>query len=236
MKDETCTLLARDLSDVITGLGHEFLVGHRQFHLWPLTLGKIFFLQPYLNELSLPSLIGSDPYHVILAAVTAHRWTCCWILAVHATENNRRMFFDTYGIKERSSYFDKSLSDVDLASLLVLAMSSDKTETLSEQLGIKAERDRLSEALLRRESSHLASYGAKSIFGSFIVPLIEMGLSIDEILYERGYDFLRLLLSDKQITLPLTGDESGASGALIDGDSADADQQLTAYMSSKGIS
>lgn len=233
--------LSDDLADVITGRPHEFFVGAEKFRLWPVTLAKTLLLRPYMKALGIAEhLKTQNPYVAALGLVARERAHCCMVLSIHTMENTRAAFMDTDLREQRSKLFAERIGDDDLAKLLQLAMMSDKTVYLETELGVTKELGRLKEALAVKKRNNSLTFCGKTPFGRFIVPLKEMGFSVDEILFECGCSFLSLALSDKQVDLYMTDEEllslSGSTGALIDGEAADADEKLRAYAISKGLS
>lgn len=226
--------LADDLADVVTGRPHDFYVGQEQFLLWPLTLAKTFLLQPYMEALGLADGVKSeDPRLTYLRLARNERDMCCMVIAICTTENSREAFMDTEKRKERCRLLAGNISEASLATMLGLVLSSDKTDSLLVDLGIDSERKRAKGVLAVKKNRNNVSFFGKTVFGAFIAQLKEMGFSIDEILYECSYSFLRLVLADKQVDVYLSDDElaqlPGSTGALIDGESPDADRQLKAY-------
>lgn len=228
-----------DLADTILGKPHDFLVGEQRFCIWPVTLGKIFMLRPYMESLGTDRFTGPDPCASALQLVREKRELCATILAIHTLDNCRQSVLDIPEIKERTAFFSDEVGDEDLASLLVIILTSDRTRQVIDHLGLDKERERLEEALRVKRERNVLSFGGRSIFGGFIAPLMEMGFSADEIIYELGYGFLRLMLMDKQVSLYMSDEEiqqmCGSAGALIDGDGADADSQLESFFASKGV-
>lgn len=229
-----------DLADIILGKPHDFRAGDRRFCLWPVTLGKMFMLRPYMEAAGVDSLTGANPYASALRLVREKKEPCAAILAIHTIKNRRKCLLDPSEIRRRTDFFASELVDEDLASLLVIVLTGDRTRQVAVHLGLDRERERLEEALRVKRSSNTLSFGARSVFGSFIAPLKEMGFTTDEIIFECGYGFLRLMVMDKQTSLYMSDEEiqqiGGSAGALIDGDGADADSQLEAFFASKGVS
>lgn len=229
-----------DLADVITGRPHNFRVGDRRFSIYPVTLGKVLILRPYMEAVGTEALAGSYPYASALMLVKEKKELCATILAIHTVRNRREDLLSLSEVQWRTDFFAKKMADEDLASLLVAILSNDRTSQIIKYLGLDNEQERLSDVMrVKKKNKNSLSFGGKSILGDFICPLKEMGFSIDEILYECGYSFLRLILMDRQTTVYLSDEElqalGGSAGALIDGDDADADRQLEAFFASRGV-
>lgn len=232
------------VADVITGRPHDFTVGCTTYYLWPMTLAKSMLLQPYIERLGLGTakVHGSDGVlRMITDQVRERRAECAIVLSILTMENTRAAFYDYVSRKQRSDFFGLELADGDLAQLLASALMCSYVQRLSEHFGMNRERERLAAALRTKEKTRNSlTFCGVSVFGSFVAPLLEMGFSFEEIVFERSYELLHLMLMDKPVSLWLSDDElagaGGSVGALIDGDSGDADQQLMAYFSSKGVS
>lgn len=227
-----------DLADIIIGRPHDFRVGEERFRLYPITLGKVLLLRPYMDEIGIGGFLGDiDPYLSVLGLVREKKEQCATVLAIHTVPNRQRCLFDTEAIKNRVDLFTKEISDSDMASLLVAILTGDKTGQTIKYLGLDAEQERMSEVIKAKDCRNSLSFGAKSVIGSFIVPLKEMGFTVNEILYECSYSFLRLVLMDRHSSIYMSDDElsqvSGSTGALIDG--ADKDRQLEVFFANKGI-
>lgn len=243
MNDEknNSSYLDGDVADVITGKPHDFRVGSREFRVYPVTLGKILILRPYMEASGMDHVVKTpNLYLSMLKLVRDKKELCATILAIHTIKNSREAFYDLPEIKWRTDFFFKELDDKDMASLLVVILANDRTRQIAEYLELDKEQERISAAIEAKEGKHNnLSFGGKSIFGSFIVPLKEMGFSIDEIIFECGYCFLRLILMDRQFSIYMSDDEiqrmGGSAGALIDSADANADLQLEAFFASRGV-
>lgn len=230
-----------DLADVITGRPHGFCVGERAFRVFPITLGKMLELRPLIEVSGMESIVKcKNPYLSMLRLVREKRELCATILAIHTLENSRQGLHDREAVKWRTDFFCSEIDDEDMASLLTTVLTSDRTADIASCLGIDKELEKMSEAMrFKKQNRNSLSFGGKSIFGSFIAPLKEMGFSVDEIVFECGYSFLRLILMDRQVSVYMSDDEldllGGSAGALIDSEDADADRQLEAFFASKGV-
>ncbi len=125
-----------------------------------------------------------------------------------------------------------------------MLLTKDKSDLYMKHLGIDKENERLRKVVeyKERKSKNTLNFGGKSIYGTFIAPLLDMGLSWNEIVWERSYTNLRLLLSDKTNSLYLTDDEmKGLPANLLD-QKTDFDAndpavaaQIEKYFASKGV-
>lgn len=231
-----------NIEDVVIGRPYGFSVGHKYFYLYPVTLAKMYLLKRQIDSLGVNDFILlKNPYAEVLRLVKTHRETCCQIIAYHSAPNTYKDLYDRRSIVIRKNYFNKELNDDELATLLIIALTSDKTEQYMNHLGITKERERLINVLnvKKKSDSNNMSFGGVSIFGTFIGQLKEMGYSDNEILYERGYSYLRLMLADKMQSVYLTDDEKSkipalASGSYDASDPKNAEKILSA-LKNKGL-
>jgi hypothetical protein len=241
--DEQKNNIEYDIADVVIGRPYGFSVGHKHFNLYPVTLAKMYLLKRQIDslEVNYTNLIRS-PYVEALRLVTLHRETCCHIIAYHTAPNTYKDLYDRRSITIRKNCFEKELTDEEMATLLIMVLTADKTEKYMQHLGIDKERERMQKVMevKRRSDSNNISFGGMSVFGTFIGQLKEMGYSDNEILYENGYAYLRLMLADKVTSIYLTDDEKAQvpamqmGGCMDASDPANAESILIAFQN-KGV-
>lgn len=231
-----------DLTDVIIGRPQEFKVGRKTFRLYPLTLAKMLLLKRQIDGLKLNmDILKANPFLEALRVVRDQRNTCCTILAYHTAPNTYKDLFDTKSIATRRNFFNKSLSDEDMASLLIVALD-DKADRLMKHLGLDKEHEKLKEVLKvkQKHDKNSMNFCGLSLFGTFIGQLKEMGYSDNEILYERGYTFLRLMLADKVTQIILTDEErkeipESMGGTYVDANDPKNAEKIMALFKNKGV-
>lgn len=231
------------ISDVVTGRPHEFRLGRKSYRLYPLTLAKMLLLGRLMEGLSVSmEQMKASPYLETLRLAKEKRGTCCRILAYHTAPNTYRDLFDTRSVTVRENAFREGLDDEDLAALMILVLTADKTEAVMAHYGLDRERERLHRIteVKRRHNKGCVSVGGVTVFGAFIARLKEMGYADDEILYEKGYSYLRLMLADKAVDAILSEGEMGElyeadGGTRMDaGDPRSADK-VRAFLSKRGV-
>lgn len=230
-----------ELADIVTDCPHEFTIGRKHYRLYPVTLAKLYRLRPYIDVLAIDDgILMVSPYLEALRLVQQNRRACCSVLAIHTSPNSYKELFDSKKMAERRNAFSR-MSNTDLASLLVIALTSDKTQQVIERYGVDKEQERLQRVLKAKEvGKNNITFGGNTIFGSFIAPLKELGYTDNEILYERGYGYLRMMLADKISSVYLSDEEiSGVNkadgGRLIDANDPTEAENLRAMFASRGI-
>ena len=233
-----------DLADVIIERPQEFKVGRRYFKLYPVTLAKMLLLKRHLDGLKLNmEILKTNIYLEAMRLARESRESCCNILAYHTAPNSYKELYNSHAITIRKNYFTKYLSDEELASLVTYILSAtDKTDELLRYVGLEKEKERLTKVMevKRKHNKSSLSFNGLSLFGTFIGQLKEMGYTDNEILYEKGYTFLRLMLADKVVTVMLTDEErenldSDIGGTLIDANDPAKTDKIAQILSSKGL-
>ena len=138
--------------------------------------------------------------------------------------------------------FLKDLDDEELASLLIIVFTADQTDEFITYLGLDKERERMNKVMeIKNRNRNDITFNGKAIFGAFIGPLKEMGYSDNEILYEKGYSYLRLMLADKITNIFLTEEEkkeipNEMGGAMVDASNPENAQSIAAMFGNNGLS
>ena len=232
-----------DLADVIIGRPYPFSVGRKHFCLYPVTLAKMYLLKRQIEELGIDNTqLAFNPFMESLRLVQANRDVCCHILAYHTAPNTYKDLFDYRAVKIRKNYFAKEIEDEDLAAIMLMVLTSDKTAVFMKELGLDKERERLQKVLdiKSKHDKNTLSFGGLSVFGTFIAQLKEIGYTDNEILYERGYTYLRLVLADKITSLHLTDEEmkevpTNAGGHYLDANDPENAEKILSKMRARGV-
>lgn len=231
------------LAEVIIGRPNGITVGRKHFYLYPVTLAKMYLLTRQIENLGLnQEHLKVNPFLEAIRVVKQHRDVCCMILAYHTAPNTYKDLFDNRAITIRKNHFIKELTDDELARLIITVLTSDKTEELLQYLGLDKERERLRNVMAVKEKheKNMFTFNGKSVFGTFIGQLKEMGYTDNEILYERSYSFLRLMLADKVATVHLSDEEkqdlpTTLGGTMLDGNDPNSREALKARLMQRGV-
>lgn len=196
------------LADTIIERPYGFSVGEEHFYLYPVTLGKMFLLQRQVEGLGIDmGILQRDVSVEALRLAREKREECLSVICYHTCRTKEELF-DVSLQEQRKSVFRSGLDEEDIAALMITVLTNDRTDQFIKHLGISREQERMriiSEAKRRDDST--VTTGGKSIYGSFICPLLEAGLSWNEIVWERSYTNLRMMLADKPVSIYLTEEE-----------------------------
>lgn len=208
------------LSDALIERPYGFSAGAFHFYLYPATMGKMQLLQRQMENLGIDTeQLQKNVSVEALRLAKEKREDCLTVICYH-TCRTREELFDTAFVNERKSILGRELDDEDIAALMIIVLTSDRTPLFVKHLGIDREQERMrivSEVKSKSDRNSI-TIGGKSLYGSFMAPLMEMGLSWDEIMWERSYANLRLLLADKINSVYLSDEEMKMLPAWVKGD------------------
>lgn len=199
------------MADIIMGKPYAFTVGGRVFRIFPPTLGKMFLLERSLGELGVSAeSLGSHVDVEALRIAQEKRDGCLSIISAF-TLRTQDEILDPDVLGKRRELLGRKLDDGDIASLMIMILSIDKTPSLMRELGIERERGRLASVMRIRDkgaSGCSLSFGGSTIFGTLIDAACERyGWTKEYVVWGIDYASLRLMMADRVTTVSLTSDE-----------------------------
>lgn len=233
----------RAIADIIIGKPQPFMAGEMRCALYPMTLAKTLLIARLMEKLeTTKGNLHTNPYLEAMRLIRKDRESCCLILAYNATPNTFADLCNDEEITRKKNHFSQNIEDESLASMLIMTLTADTTEEVIKQLGIDEEHKKLEEVLeiKKKSNKNYLSFGGKTLFGNFIGQLKEMGYSDEEIIYERSYSYLRLMLADKLTQVYLTDEElqqvpTTSGGQMFDANNPASKKAILAYMKNRGV-
>ena len=201
--------LDSEIADTLIERPYPINVGRRQFFFYPPSLGKLILLSRQTQNLGINSEnLATNHSLEILRVVREKRDVCCTIIAYHTCKNKEEIA-SLKIVHERRNLISREASEEDLVTIMLRLLAIDKTEYYMKHLGIDVENDNMRKVvdIKSRTDKNTLTFGGKSLYGSFIYPLLELGMSYNEIVWERSFTNLRLLLADKVNTMYLSDEE-----------------------------
>lgn len=134
----------------------------------------------------------------------------CLRYITYNTFKNKDDIFDERKVSERDAFFDKELSDSDIAQLVIMLLSLDKTHEFFKHLGIEKEQQRLQGVMRAKSKDDKNNYtfGGRSVFGTLLDAACERyGWTKDYVVWGIDYATLRLMLADKVTSVYLSDEE-----------------------------
>lgn len=214
--------IVQDIADTILDRPKGFSVGHRHFYLWPVTLGKMFLTQRIVEQLEINARnLQINPFAEALRLVETHKDDCCLLLAYHTLKTKKEVN-NTTTVKARSNILAKELGNDDIATLLILCLTWDKTATFMHHTKIDKELERMKEVNRCKKNKNTYQFGGVSVYGSIIDQACERyGWTFDYVVWEISYTNLQMMLRDSVKSIYLTDEEAKRCHVPIDGKSID---------------
>ncbi len=170
----------------------------------------MFLLQRQLEGLGInPKNLETEASLECLRLAKEKRKECLTIITYHTCKTQEEIF-DANLVAERKATFERDLSDDDIAALMILCLTSEKTSQFIRHLGIDKEQDRMNMVLRvkSRSSKNNLTFGGKSQFGSLIDAACERyGWTKQYVVWGIDYTSLRLMLADKVTSVYCSDDE-----------------------------
>ncbi|MSS16780.1 hypothetical protein [Sodaliphilus pleomorphus] len=200
--------LDMDIADAIIERPQGFSVGNRHFYLYPVTLGKMYLLQRLMESLEVNrNVVMVNPYLEAIRLVHTKREDCCRLITYH-TMRTKKEVFDHNLVEDRIKYLNDNADDEDLATILILLLTAEKTHIFMKHLGIAQESERYGKANSVKKDTGSVTFGGKSIYGSLLDYACERyGWTLDYVVWGISYVNLQLMIADSVKTLYLTKDE-----------------------------
>lgn len=230
-------------SDLITGKRHRFILDGKEFFFYPLTLAMTFCVSRAIKALRLnDKILKLNPYFEIMRLAETKKRECCMLLSLYTTPNSVSCFFDKKEQQRRACFYEEKLSKEATAMLTMYALTIDRTETLIKYFEIDKEQEKVRKIMevKAKHGSNNITYGGKSLFGTFLTQLKNLGYTDKEILYERPYSYLRMMLVDKVDSIYISDEEmqdlpKEYGGKLLIADNIDNTADIEKMLKEKGL-
>lgn len=202
-------IMEMNIADTIMERPYGFQIGKQQFYLYPISLGKTYLVSRLIDNLEMNAdIIKNNPYMEALRLCQEKKETVCRLLSYH-TINKKEDLFNTSIINNRCTFFKKSLSNEEMAQLLVMVLTEDNVGKFIKHLGIDRERQELAKiSKIKDKKGNSITFGGKSVFGSLILPACEkLNMTPQQIVWDISYSFLQMLMADAITSVYLTDEE-----------------------------
>lgn len=197
-----------NVADAIIEKAIRFNVGKQKYSIYPPTLGKTQILKNLYFGLDVNvQLLSLNPLAEAIRISKENRDVVCQIIA-YSTFNDKNSIMNTEKVFQRAKTLKEHLTTEDLATLLSLILSNDKTDEFIKYFKIDADKE-LRERISRiKGESNSMTFGGKSIYGLLIdFACQRYGWTMDYILWGISYVNLNMLFADAITTVYLTDEE-----------------------------
>lgn len=196
-----------DISDTLIERPVSFTYKRRRFAIYPLSLGKIQLCSRLIEALGFDKIKrDGELYALALKSSLTQRNECLRLLS-YVTLRGDECLDETR--VEAGMRRLRGLRPRDLASLLVLFLTMDKTDAVMREFGIDRESRRLAEAVKAKSPDKgSVSFGGKSLWGTLVDAACERyGWTYQYVLWGVSFSNLQLLLADHVKTVYLDEEE-----------------------------
>lgn len=233
-------LKKEDISDAVIERPINFRYRRGRFMLYPLSLGKLQLCSRIIESIGLGNIAGgTEIYVTCLSAAMNEREKCIRLLSYVTLPGNECL--DETKVLKRIKKFSRIKSS-DLASLIVMFLSMDKTGFIMKEFGIDKEEKRLAKVVKAKNSNKdfgSVSFGGKSIWGTMIDSACERyGWTYQYVLWGISFSALQLMMSDHVKTVILSKEERRTAGVFDERGviMADDKESLVNYIKSQNWS
>lgn len=204
----TSKQIEMNVSDAITEKPIRFGVGKRKFSVYPPTLGKMQILKNLYFAINVNAeLLAANPLAETLRICKECPNVVCQIIA-YSTFNDKESMQDTDKVLQRAKLLEDNATVEDLATILSIILSSDKTEEFIKYFGIDADKEQKMKISRVKGGGNSLTFGGKSIYGSLIdFACQRYGWTMDYVLWGISYVNLNMLFADAITTVYLSDEE-----------------------------
>lgn len=206
MENKEC--IEMDIADSVMERPTGFNIGSRSFFIYPPTLGKTYLLARLFKELDAnQQIVAANPYMEAIRLCNTKKDIVCRILS-YSTFNRKKDIFNNTKIAERADFFCENLDLEELATLLVLILTSDNLETYIGYFGIDKERkERKRIADIKKDNGSI-TFGGNSVYGTLIdFACQRYGWTMDYVVWGISHINLRMLMADAITAIYLNAEE-----------------------------
>ena len=202
-----------DIADTIMERPQAFTVAGRRFCLHKVTLGKSYLLFRLMEELGVDAkIVKANPYMEALRLCREKKDIVCRLLAYH-TMDSKEELLDSKAVDERSSFFNKKLTEEEMAQLLSMTLAGDRTEDFIKHFGIDRDREELTRiSSVKSKNGNTVTFGGRSIYGFIDYFCERYGWTMEYVVWGIGYVNLQMLKADAVTSVYLTDKEKKETG------------------------
>lgn len=197
-----------NVSDALTETPVRFRIGKKEFSIYPPTLGKTQILKKLYLDLDVNAgLLALNPLAETMRVCREYPDIVCRIIS-YSTFSDKRSLLNVEKVYQRAAFFKESASMEDLATLMSVIFSSDKTEEFIKYFGIDVDREEKARIGKIKGEGNSLTFGGKSVYGLLIdFACQRYGWTMDYVLWGISYVNLNMLFADAITTVYLSDDE-----------------------------
>lgn len=193
-----------DISDVLIERPIGFSIKKKHFSVYPATLGKIQLYSRLIEAIGFE--IERASMKDILIKTKSNRDELLRLVAYATLPGSECL--DEMKVRTRIKELSR-IEDADLATIVIIAITGDKTTPIMKHFGIDLEAMRMKKVLAVKEKNKSSvSFSGKSVWGTLIdVACERYGWSFQYVVWGISYNNLQLMVADQIRTIFLTDEE-----------------------------
>lgn len=208
-----------------------FSIKRKHYSVYPATLGKIQLTARLIEAIGFnEETAQKDAQRAVFEAANAHRDECLRLIAYSTLPGADCL--DENKVGERLEQLH-TIDNADIASLLIVILTQDKTKAIEKQFYMDKEKERMASVMkVKKQDKNSLSFGGRSVWGALIDAACERyGWSYQYVLWGISYSNLQLLFADQIRQIFLTDDERKkvhipSDSIVISADNADSLNQF----------
>lgn len=198
-----------DIADAIMERPYSFTIDERHFFMYQPTLGHLYLIQPILAGMGMNEVIlRANPYAEAIRLCIENGDRVCRVIAYLTIKRPSLLFKENF-VKERIEFFKEHVNIEDMAQMLILALTFDKTSDFMKHLGIDREQhDKEMVMKAKEDNGNTYTFGGKSTYGTLLASACsQLGLTPKQAVWGISYVNLKMMLADNITSIYLTDEE-----------------------------
>lgn len=209
MNNENISHVEMNVADAIIDRPKGFTAGRRHFLLYPPTLFIVYLTERIVTLLEVDNdNLKINPFAEAIRVVQNHKDEVCLLIAYFTLHTKERCFSKKL-VAEYRNYFSANIDDEDLASLLIICLTWDKTNEIAKYYKIDKELERMAEVNSVKDTRNTYTFCGKSPYGTLIASACEkFHWTYDYVVFGISYTNLQMMLKDSLKQIYLSEDEA----------------------------
>lgn len=200
-------ITSSEISDVMIERPVSFSIKGKHYSVFPATLGKLELNYRLAEVIGLSKSISkTNILKVVTKASFSHRDDCLRMIAYATLPGDECL--DENKVQKRLKEL-KRIDNADIASLLFVILTQDRTKKIEKHFLIDKENERLQKVVkFKKKDKSSLSFGGRSVWGTLIDAACQRyGWSYQYVLWGISFTNLQLMLSDQIRDVFLTKEE-----------------------------
>ncbi len=195
------------LIDAIIERPKHFYIDDTLLSIYPASLGKTYLVARLIDSIGAGNLLAKKkPETAAVSLCRIARQEVIRIIAFY-TVKKKEDHFDEELLKSRCELIG-SLDDNGLATLLLIVLDDDNTDSFIRHYGIDKEKNLVQRIVRHKRDNGNLSFGGMTVYGTLIDSACERyGWTFDYVVWGLSYTNLRMLTADAPVSMYLSKED-----------------------------